>query len=200
MDKKESQPNTNRTAVYILGVVLAVAAITGLVIAHNNAKDHNSQPSASQSSQSSDKQISTSKACKTFTLADAKQLLGATAKGGEGTNKAESADINVSACIYSKDSGSNSEVSSKQVASLLVRSANTPVGAQSNQNQFSRLKPADAVNVEDYGDGAYWDAQLAQLHILKNNNWHVITYGSPVASTRTLDEAKQMADLLINKM
>jgi hypothetical protein len=199
MDKKEDQSNTNRTSVYIVGVVLLIAAVVGLIIAHNNAKDHTSQ-AASQASSMANSQANAHKACKTFTLADAKQILGQTAKGGEGTNRAESANINVSACIYMQDSGSNAAVSSKKIASLLVRSAETTTGAQSNQTQFSRLKPADAVNVEGYGDGAYWDVKLAQLHILKNNNWYILTVGSPVAASRTLDETKQLADLLINKM
>jgi hypothetical protein len=199
MDKKENSPNNNRASVYILAVVLLIAALVGVIIAHNNANDHSSQP-ASQATSAANNQVNAHKACKTFTLANAKQILGATAKGGEGTNKAESANINVSACIYTQDPGSNASVSSKKTASMLVRSAETTAGAQSNKNQFSRLKPADAVHVDGYGDDAYWDVQLAQLHILKNNNWYILTVGSPVATSRTMDEAKQLADLLIDKM
>lgn len=199
MDKNEDQPNTNRGLVYILGLLLIIAAVAALIVAHNNSKDRNNTKTANQTRTSTD-EVKTSKACKIFTLADAKQVLGSNAKGGEGTNKSESADTNLSVCIYTQDSGSSSAATPKKVGSLLVRVPKTAAGIQSNQNQFTHLKPADAVTVDGYGDGAYWNVQLAQLHILKNNNWYVITVGSPVSSARTLDEAKQLADLLINKM
>lgn len=199
MDKNENQPNANRGLVYILGLVLIVAALTALIVAHNNSKDHNNTQTAAQA-RANTEQVKTSKACQIFTLADAKQVLGANAKGGEGTNKSESSDMDLSVCIYTQNSGNNTATTSKKVGSLLVRMPKTAAGIQSNQNQFTHLKPVDAVAVDGYGDGAYWDVQLAQLHILKNSNWYIITVGSPVSSTRTLDEAKQLADLLINKM
>jgi hypothetical protein len=183
---------------YVIGAVLVVAAVAGVLVARHNSQDH------------TDKTISTAinhstafpsiKACNIFTLADAKQVLGDTAKGGASGTNTGSSDLEVSTCSYSQSSGTSAPVSATKSASLLVRAPKTGAGTTSNQNQFGTLKPADSQPVAGYGDNAYWDPQFGQLNILKNNAWYILSNGPITPVDRTLDQAKLLADLLISKM
>jgi hypothetical protein len=62
------------------------------------------------------------------------------------------------------------------------------------------VKPADAESVSGYGDSAYWDAKHGQLDILKNNSWYILTFGPVTPSDRSLEQTKQLADSLIDKL
>jgi uncharacterized protein (UPF0333 family) len=185
-----------------LGIGLLVVAIAGIFLAVTKSNSKGSTAISSQSSTSDASSKSQPKhACLIFTLADAKQILGATAKGGQtsaGNNSSD--DLMVSACSYTQDAGSNTPISSTKSASLLVRAPKTGAGITSNQNQFGPLKPADSQHVSGYGDNAYWDPQFGQLDILKHNTWYILSAGPLTPSARTLDQAKKLADLLINKM
>lgn len=185
-----------------VGIILILAAVIGVVWARNNSKDHNSaQQTSSQITQAKPGAKPKAKtACSIFTLADAKQILGDTAKGGEAGDETSSADLTVSTCSYTQDSGANVPVSGGKSASLLVRAPKTGAGITSNENQFGPLKPTGAEPVAGYGDNAYWDPQLGQLNILKNNAWYILSNGPVTPAARTLDEAKQLADLLIARM
>jgi hypothetical protein len=134
-------------------------------------------------------------------LADAKQLLGDSVKGGDSPADTSSGDVDVSTCGYMQDlSGSNVPVSSGKSASLTVKIPKTAGGIKSNLGQFGPIKPDNVQDVSGYGDSAYWDAERGQFDVLKGNTWYILTNGSSSPSDRTLDDAKQMADLLINKM
>jgi hypothetical protein len=187
---------------YLIGLILVVAAVAGVVLAMNSSKNHddNSQPANIQKKPAAD--IPAKKqACGIFTLADAKQLLGDSAKGGENQADTSSQDVDVTTCNYLQDlSSSNAPVSSSKTASLEVKLPKTANGIKSNQGQFGPIKPGGVQDVSGYGDKAYWDPEHGQLDILKNNTWYILSYGSTTPSARTLDEAKQLADLLINKM
>lgn len=186
-----------RLWLYILGAVLVAGAGVAVFFAAGNAKDNKSSPSNSSNLSATS---SSKKACSIFTLGEAKQLLGDSAKGSAGPPENDSADLTVSSCVYKQTSGPDAPVTANKSASLLVRSPKTAAGAQSNLNQFDTVKPANVQDVSGYGDKAYWDRGHGQLDILKNNNWYILSYGSPTPSSRTLDEAKQLADLLINRL
>jgi hypothetical protein len=181
---------------YFVGLVLIAAAVIGIALTMRDTKNHADKSGSTNSSASSNSKA----ACSIFTLADAKQVLGSSAKGGEKTGETSSGDLEVSTCSYTQDTGSSAPVSATKSASLLVRSAKSPAGATSNQNQFGVLKPTTVQDVAGYGDSAYWDPQYGQLDILKNSTWYILSNGPITPSARTLDQAKQLADVLISKM
>jgi hypothetical protein len=171
-----------------LGIILVLAAGIGIFLAADNSHNHNSAKKTTKqiaASQPAAKPKAKS-ACSIFTLADAKQVLGDTAKGGSVNDENSSDDLTVSSCSYTQDSGANVPVSSGKTAGLLVRAPKTGSG--------------DTQDVSGYGDSAYWDPQLGQLNILKNNTWYILSNGPVTPASRTLDQAKQLADLLISKM
>jgi hypothetical protein len=184
----------------ILGAVLVIVAATSLYLAVHNSKTNNKSSPQTTNTSSSQPVAKPKQACSIFTLAEAKQLLGTTAKGGDNPASGSSDDLSVTTCSYIQDTGNNTSVTSSKSATLLVRAPKTSTGVTSNQNQFGPLKPADAQPVAGYGSVAYWDVQFGQLNILKNNTWYILSYGPPTPSARTLDQTKQLADLLVDKM
>lgn len=188
-----------RAWIYIIGAVLVIAATAAILIAMGSSKNHTDKKPAASNSELKPK-LAVKQACTIFTLADAKQVLGDSAKGGETGTSTSSDALAVSTCSYTQQIGSNTPVSSSKSASLLVRAPKNSAGVTSNQNQFSVLKPAGTQSVSGYGDNAYWDGQFGQLNILKNNTWYIVSNGPITPTARTLDQAKQLADLLINKM
>ena len=175
-----------RVWIYFIAVVLVAAAVAGGLIARENSQDHTDKTKTSSQANSSSQPFKAKPACTIFTLADAKQVLGAGAKGGDNASTSSSKDLSVSLCNYSQDAGSNVPVSASKSASLLVRAPNTGAGITSNQNQFGYLKPADSQPVSGYGDTAYWDPQYGQLDILKHNTWYILSNGPITPSARTL--------------
>jgi len=193
-----------RIWLYVIGAILVVAAAIGILVAKGNSRDHtdkNSSSAKNSPAAASKQTFAKRQACVIFGLADAKQVLGDSAKGGSNPiYDSPQGGIDVSSCSYTQDQGANVPVASRNSASLLVRAPRANAGITSNQNQFSSLKPSDAQAVAGYGDNAYWDVQLGQLNILKNNTWYTLSNGPAAPSARTLDQAKQLADILISRM
>ncbi len=190
-----------RRWIYGIGASLLVLAVLAIVVALDNSNDRTDKSGKTAAQKPANSLASAqSKACNIFSLANAKQLLGDTAKGGDNAATTSSDELSVTTCSYAQDSGSNLPISSNRLATLLVRAPKTSAGISSNQNQFTTLKPANSQLVAGYGDNAYWDPQYGQLNILKNDNWYILSNGPITPSNRTLDEAKQLADILINKL
>ena len=181
--------------------VLVIAAIAGAVGVIINSNDHSDESSVLSQSTTTQPSISKPKqACLVFSLNDAKQVLGDSVTGGETGASASSDDLEVSTCSYTQSAGAGINSSAAKSASLLVRAPRTAEGVASNQTQFGRLKPTGVQDVSGYGDLAYWSPDYGQLNILKNNTWYVVSYGPITPSARTLEQTKQLADILINKM
>jgi hypothetical protein len=185
-------------AAYLIAIVLIAAAAVAIFLAINSKDDTDKKSTNSNSGSSGQK--ATSRACNIFTLSNAKELMGDTAKGGQNPITESSSDIAVSTCTYTQDQGANVPVASRTSATLLVRAPLSDKGAVSNQNQFGPLKPGDVQEVPGYGDNAYWDSARGQLNILKNNTWYILNYGPVTPADRTLDQTEQMAKLIIDKM
>jgi hypothetical protein len=187
-----------RGALYLVALLLVAAAVAAGVFVFlnrdNDKKTGNISSSVSQTAKTSNK------ACSLLTLADAKQLLGPNAKGGPNAQVSSSADLDISYCIYTQGVGNKLPVSANKTATLLVTAPKTEKGAASNQNQFGRLRPANVQDVGGYGEAAYWDPVHGQLNVLKNNVWYIMSYGPVQPAGRTLEETKQLADLLTPKL
>jgi hypothetical protein len=186
--------------IYLVGLVFITGAVAAIVIAAQSSKDHDDKNSGGTAAVAPKNSTASKRACDIFSLADAKQLLDGNVKGGESVAQASSADLTVSTCSYTQDTGNSQAVSSAASASLLVRQPITSAGITSNQNAFDRFRPAGVQDVPGYGDAAYWDAQHGQLNIFKSNNWYILSSGPAAPADRTLDQAKQMADLLSAKL
>jgi hypothetical protein len=184
---------------YLAAIILIGAAAAAIVAAIRSSKSHVDSSSKGTTS-AAKKQPSVKDACSLFTLTDAKQLLGDTAKGGQNPITESTKNLKVTTCTYTQDQGANAPVSSRQSATLLVRAPLTDIGKTSNQNQFGPLKPTGVQDVPGYGDSAYWDPEHGQLNILKSDTWYILSYGPTTPASRTLDQTKQLADLLINKL
>lgn len=183
---------------YLLAIILVAATVIAVVLAVKSSKSHNDKISSAPVV--TNHKPSTKNACTIFTLADAKQLMGDTVKGGVNPAFESSSDFDVSTCTYTQDQGANAPVSARKSATLQVQAPKTDIGIASNQKEFGALKPAATQDIAGYGDQAYWDPEHGQLNILKDNIWYILSYGPSTPTERTLDQAKQLADLVINKM
>ncbi|HSX00316.1 MAG TPA: hypothetical protein VLH38_04735 [Patescibacteria group bacterium] len=163
--------------VFIIGGIIIVAGIVIGAVLLLHKSDNKSTGKTNQSSSSTSTAAAPTntdsykdvEACKTFTLPDAKVLLGGDVKAGagNGVGDASSGDIDVSTCSYSS-------VSSGKTVTVLARSAKTAAGAESNASVFGVNKPVGKQDVSGIGDKAFWDPPLSQLDVLKGNNWYII--------------------------
>jgi hypothetical protein len=183
-------------------VIIVVALAAGAAVYWNSNKSDHSSDNDRQA-YSSESKYRFKKACDILTEADAKQLLGSDITGGTTSVNAATADIDVSTCVYTQQFPPNTPISSVKEAlsaKLLVRAAKSDTGALSNASQFGERKPADAQDVSGYGDKAFWWPGVGELHILKRSNQYILSYGKASPADRTLEQAKKMADLLIDKL
>jgi hypothetical protein len=176
-------------------IVLGIAAVVAILITKNNddeTANMQKTPAASP--------YKTVNSCQAFTLADAKKILGDTAKKSSGTSlNASSKDTAVSTCIYGQDSSTVpiNKAQNLKTATLLSRSPKTAIGKQSNLDQFGKSKPAGVQDVSGIGEKAFWSPTYGQLNVLKDNVWVIISTGSSAPSTHSLDDAKKMAGLIV---
>lgn len=195
MTKVTTKFSATKTLYFAIGLILIAAATATAWWALKNTKNHDDQTAGQTSTATV---AAPNRACHIFTLANAKTLLGSGAKGGSNTATESSEDLNISTCTYSLGSGASD--TDRKTASLLVRAPKTSKGAASNSNEFGQLRPATVQDTPGYGDGAYWDSEHGQLNILKNNSWYILSYGTSAPAGRSLDQTRQLADLLINKL
>lgn len=181
--------------IYLLALILILAAVGAAVLAGKDFRKHSDSTTAT--APLTDK--AGNRACRIFTLDDAKRLIQDAVKSNQNPIYESSADLEVSTCTYSEQAPSIAAAGRKS-ASLLVRYPKTAKGASSNRNEFGPLRPATVQAVVGYGDSAYWDPDHGQLNILKSDTWYVLSYGQAAPSARTLDQAKQLADLLSDKL
>lgn len=170
----------------VIGVV-AIAAIAALLL--SNANKTNQQ----QTNNTNGQNFVTLDACELFTEGEAKEILGADASTGTNTPPASTDDLAVSNCTYSNNATKVSDIRS---ISILVRSPRTQAGVDSNKQAFGAGTPVGAQAVSGYGSEAYFAS--GQLNILKDNNWIIITFGGTNPSNNSLDDAKKVADKIVN--
>ncbi len=171
----------------LISLLLLVALVGGVAW---YVHDHQSAPvkKASQTPR-----IVFKKACDVFPLADAVTILGNGTTQTPSHTDAVTAQKSVTTCLYSYDPGSFSDLVS---ASLLLQGAPP---AQAKQS-FSDARPSNAVDVSGYGEQAYWDPNLGQLHILKGQYWLIIAAGSGPLNQRDLDLPRKIADIMVKRI
>ncbi|MCA9327277.1 hypothetical protein KDA14_01990 [Candidatus Saccharibacteria bacterium] len=137
-------------------------------------------------------------ACDVLTEGIAKQVIGNNIqKTSASSNTITTADIVVSSCNYltQLSPADTSSVPKISGASLLVRVAKTSVGAESNRAQFL-IKDKEVQTVDDLGDDAFYNPAFRQLHVLKGNNWYIITAYKDSITNSSLDINKKLAQKL----
>jgi hypothetical protein len=136
-------------------------------------------------------------ACDVLALEDAQEAIGPQAvKPEESSNPgASSDDIEVTQCIYQTPATSVDAIKSQKSVNILVRGAKTDNGAKSNRDVFlGPLKPEGVVDVDGYGEAAFWNPQFGQLNILKSDNWYILSVGPINPTEKKLEDAKNLAE------
>lgn len=110
-----------------------------------------------------------------------------------------SSDNHISTCNYvateMPDANIETEGPKLSGANLLVYIARSANGAQTNKSQFKE-KPENTQNVEGIGDDAFFNPDFRQLHILKGNNWYVLTAFKDSILNSTVETTTELAKKL----
>ena len=133
-------------------------------------------------------------ACQLLTKDKAAAILGTPAMLGQEPSPSNSSDLKVTNCVYNNNAGNFKDIVS---VSLLVRSPLTQTGADSNMETFSNTSTIGETIVDGYGEKAAWNSATGQLNVLKDKNWMIITFGKAQPSSRSLDETKNAANILL---
>ncbi len=183
----------------LAAIIVIVGAVTAFFVLKKDDTGSSSDNKASIVQEVKDSAYTgDKKACDVLTADDATKVLGTTAQAGS-TNSdepTEGPDVVVSTCTYSDGS---SAIGQSKTVSVLVRAAKSTDGAESNTSQFGDQKPSGAQEVTGYGEAAFWNPAFGQLNVLKNGNWYILSNGSIKAADRTVDQAKQLADVISAK-
>jgi len=134
-------------------------------------------------------------ACELFTEAEAKAILGAAATKGPSTDSTRTNDLKVSNCSYTNNATIVKDI---RTITVVVRGPLTETGAKSNKTVFGAGKPVGTETVSGYGTEAYYVKATGQFNILKDDNWIMITSGSPNPIQHTVADAKLVADKILN--
>lgn len=172
--------------IYIV-VAIVILAIGGATAVLFLRKDSSTSSSGQES-------FTTYEACNFLTKDKAAELLGTSATLGMEPSPSSSDDLKVTNCVYNNNAGNFKDMVS---VSVLVRSPLTKTGAESNSETFTNTSLVGDTTVDGYGEKAAWNSTTGQLNILKNKNWIIVTFGKAQPNTRTLDDTKRAADLLL---
>lgn len=184
-----------------LEVIAISAAVVAALFIFKHPDRHDDKTANGPASQQPAGLPQRAQACLRYTLADAKQLMGDTAKPGSNpVYESDGANLYTSSCTYAKQISPGQTDGDKTSSTLLMRLPKTDKGTLSNQNEFGPLVPADATQLTGYGDKAFWDPDHGELNILKNDIWYVLSIGPAAPVSRSLDQVKAMADLLLPKL
>lgn len=182
--------------IVLVVVGLAVVSLGVFAVVSKRTKHESSQNAASSTGVSN---YGAKDACNYLTAETATQVLGAGAEKGAVNAAASSPDVGVTSCTYtSPTDGTLGSIQSVRTASLYLRTSLTGAGEVSNSLPFKERKPGSQ-EVTGYGDAAFWDAELGQLNVHIKSAWMIISNGPAKASSRTLDDARKLADLILAK-
>ena len=191
----------NKLTIYIVGVVIVVGGISTVLITQNGDDGVIVSDVATGKSEevTFTDDMEGINACDLLTEDVAKIILGDLAKNGElPAGQAVTKDIAVSDCVYTAriDPSAPVSLANTKGVSLLIRSAKTSKGVDSNNDQFGAFKPSGVQDVEAIGDNAFFNPEFGQLNVLKDGNWYIVNSYIGNAGIGTLDSNKELANLL----
>jgi hypothetical protein len=170
----------------IIAIVVLGLAGSLLIIKKND------NPSQSNSSKTASKQGKS--ACAFFSQSDAESIAGKGVKKSEDKTEIKDNDSSVSTCSYKTDGTAEADT---KTATVQFRAALSNKAGEYNKSIFGVGTPANTVQVQGYGDKAYWDASQGKLNVLQGNNWYTFSYGLTKVESRTQADAKLVADKVI---
>lgn len=187
----------------LIGGVIVVGGGAALIISRgsddNNVKVTNTATNKSQEVKTGSAAYVAVDACDVLTADIATQILGAgSTKGDTTAGNASTNDLSVSSCTYfiRPTTGTVAEqTANTKGVSILVRAAKSKAGADSNKAQFKTV-PAGDQAVKDIGDNAFFSSTLGQLHVLKGNNWYIVSNYSGKATSGTVESDTALAKLI----
>lgn len=138
-------------------------------------------------------------ACDLLTLDEAKTLLGDTAVLGEHSEPENDGSISLSNCSYSNGARVLEDI---RAISFSARTALDQKGINGNVTAFQETNGKAVAGdeaVAGYGDKAFWSTDTRHLSILRGDVWIRIWYGGNEKSIATLENTKQVADLILAK-
>lgn len=132
-------------------------------------------------------------ACSLLAQDEAETLLGGKAIQ-RATEQTIEGNLASSKCSYTDMNANNF-----QIAAVAVRSAINDAGVATNKEQFTANRTANKTEkVTGIGDEAYYVPLNGQLHVLKDKQWLILSFGSASdTSSHTLDATKRLANKVI---
>lgn len=181
--------------IVVVLVVVAIICISISLLLNGKGTVTSSEQTASTKSSSAD--MLPVAACDVLTEKIAKSAIGNNLTDTPPASAASTNDnLSVTNCNYSTKADVSAGGVKMSGVSLLVRSALTNTGLDSNQQGFSSTKPSDAQTVSGIGDDAYYSAQYRQLNVLKGNNWYILSLYKDTLTNSTLAATKSLASKL----
>jgi hypothetical protein len=181
---------------WLLTIAVAVVVI-GVAVYYFTKSDSYDKPMATHTSNTGSTSYKAIDACKLFTLAEAKDVLGQNTTAGSNTSPTNTDDINVSTCSYTNNASAVADI---RTATVTVRSALTRTGAESNRSVFGKGTPANAQKVDGLDAEAYFLPDTHSLNILDGYNWILIISGGTQPNTLTVDNATTVAHKVLHNM
>lgn len=132
-------------------------------------------------------------ACKLFTLDDAKKILGNATTPSSTNANAVTEKVSTSLCSYSSN---DSDESKLKVVTVLARTTN-PIQAR---QAFEVSKAPNAVEINEFGRDSYYNPDVSQLNILKNDLLIRIASTEGSKSKGMLDTSTQVGRVIVNKL
>lgn len=132
-------------------------------------------------------------ACKLFTLDDAKKILGNKASPSSTNANAVSNSVSTSLCSYSSN---DTDANKLKVVTVLVRSTN-PVQAR---QAFEVSKAANAIDVKDFAQSAYYNPDVSQLNILNNELLIRIAATEGTGGKGTIETPKKVGEVITSRL
>lgn len=175
-----------------IAIIIVLALLVGAGIAYYIAVKPNSNTANTVASSTA----TSVTACDILTATVAKEILGSNVTQPSGAaGDASTPDITVSNCSYITPASTTTSIPKTSGVNVLVRTAKTQEGIESNKNQFTTL-PSGAQIVDGIGDKAFYNPTFRQLNVLKGGNWYIVTYYVDSLANATLDTDKKLAQKL----
>lgn len=184
----------------LIGLIVGAVALVGggVFIALSGGGSSGPLASSGETTDGSETKLVAVKACDLLTLDEAKRLLGSNTTEASNTTAVTGEDVSVDTCSYTNNGTTAENI---RIVTVMARSALTDLGMDSNNGAFEKdgtANPPNAIAINGFGEKAFWDPITYQLAILDGNTWFSIVYGGTNPTKNTLDDAKKVAELIVD--
>ena len=179
LNKAKEYISLHRNETILVATAVATLAILGALFVYGHVSKYVYEPT---------------KACDMFTPEKALDLLGEKVVNVT-TNSKDAAiqgDLAISSCGYTNE---KNDANAMTVAAIKVRSAINDKGAVLNKSDYTKSRASNEVeDVKNVGDEAYYNKTSRQMHVYKNRDWIILSYGiGSDPSSNTVEKATELA-------